>query len=205
MRKKLLKTFILLGILAVLTSPSYAQFSTVVETSVANVTGNSAVLQALVNPNGYISTMWFEYGTDSNLYTWSDTEHLAIDDVNYAIPFARTTSGLRPNTPYYFRAVVDNGRNETKGDIFYFVTTQGSQSNTVVNNSGTTNNTSATTSVNTTNNTNNTDTTNDSSLSLTANALFAGGFLPNSFLGWLILISILVAILFVLKKIVGVT
>ncbi len=206
MSTKLLKTFGILSIFTLSTSVSFAQVGVILSTSVTNVTSNSATLNTEVNPSGYTSTTWFEYGTDNNLYTSNETEHLLIDDVNYAVPFARNISGLRPNTPYYFRTVVDNGRNETKGNIFYFVTPQASQSNVSINTVNTAKTNNSNTTSTTTNNVDvkNSD-TNESGSLLSANALFGGDFLPSSFLGWLILLLILFAIFWVVRKIVGAT
>lgn len=200
MFRNIYKTLIVLLVFAVFANTSWAQSGSIVSTSVTNVTGGGAVLQTTINPNGYIGTMWFEFGTDNNLFTWNETEHLAVDSAYTTQTFTRTINGLRPETAYYFRAVTDNGRNEIKGNIFYFVTPPASQSSVSVN---TTNTNSSNTKNTTTNNVkvNNTDTS-ENGASLSANTIFAGGFLPTNLLGWLILLFVAGAIIYLVKRIV---
>lgn len=198
MLKKIIKTSIAFLVFAIFASTTLAQSGSIISTNVSGVTSSSATLRGEVNPNGYISTMWFEYGTDSNLYSWNETEHLAIDDINYPITLARTIGGLRPSTAYYFRTVIDNGRNETKGNIFYFVTSQAvssqTGSNTFPDNSNNVNYNEATQAEDTS------DSNENVKSALSANAIFGGGFLPDDLIGWLILIFIAIAIMYLVKK-----
>ncbi len=198
MFRNIYKTLIVLLVFAIFAHTSSAQSGSIVSTNVTNVTGNGAVLQAEINPNGYIGTMWFEFGTDSNLYTWNETEHVAIDDAYYPRAFSRTIGGLKPNTAYYFRAVTDNGRSEIKGNIFYFVTGNATQSGNQNNQT----NQSTENAVNKNNSTSDTEDAKNTGVVNTANALFAGDFLPTNLLGWLILLFVAGAIIYLVKKIV---
>ncbi|MBP6866243.1 MAG: hypothetical protein KBC12_01735 [Candidatus Pacebacteria bacterium] len=82
----------------------------------------SAVLNASVNPGGTRTTAWFEYGTNSSLNTWTETQHELIGTFNYAKAFSQTVYNLQPNTLYYFRVVTNNGYDTYRAGILSFTT-----------------------------------------------------------------------------------
>ncbi len=82
----------------------------------------SAVLNASVNPGGTRTTAWFEYGTNPNLNTWTETEHQLVGTFNYAKSFSQTVYNLQPYTTYYFRVVTNNGYSTYKAGILSFTT-----------------------------------------------------------------------------------
>jgi len=99
---------------------------------------NTVTLEGSVNPNGYLTTAWFEYGTSKDLSTFSETTHTAIGDNTSATPFSSSVSNLLPNTTYYFRIVADNGRRTMNGGIFSFTTNNQTSVSTTNNNNLTT-------------------------------------------------------------------
>jgi hypothetical protein len=99
---------------------------------------NTVTLEGSVNPNGYLTTAWFEYGTSKDLSTFSETTHTAIGDNTSATPFSSSVSNLLPNTTYYFRIVADNGRRTINGGIFSFTTNNQTSVSTTNNNNLTT-------------------------------------------------------------------
>ena len=69
-------------------------------------------------------TTWFQYGTASGLWTYSETAHLYQGTSSYSnFPFYQSLNNLSPNTTYYFRAVSSDGSNTIKGNIVSFRTT----------------------------------------------------------------------------------
>ena len=70
------------------------------------VTSTTATLNASVNPENSATTATFVYGTDPMLMTGTTTTSartLAAGPSPW--PWARTVSGLTPNTTYYFEVV----------------------------------------------------------------------------------------------------
>ncbi len=90
--------------------------------SATNVGSNSAVFNGSVNPNGYTTTAWFEYGTGSTLASFNETTHTAEGAANGSSSLVQSTTGLNPNTTYYFRAVANNSYGTVKGNISSFTT-----------------------------------------------------------------------------------
>lgn len=94
-----------------------------VTTSVAtNVTTTTATLNGSVNPNGGVTTAFFEWGTNSDLSNPQTTPSQSIAAGNTAQPISATLTGLNPGTTYYFRAVAMNSAGTTRGSILNFTT-----------------------------------------------------------------------------------
>ncbi|OGM91292.1 hypothetical protein A2755_02770 [Candidatus Wolfebacteria bacterium RIFCSPHIGHO2_01_FULL_48_22] len=94
--------------------------SPIVQTKQATgVTHAQATLNGSVNPNGFNTTYWFEYGT-SKLSLTSLTPSQSIGtgagDVDAIM------SGLTPNTTYYFRVAAQNEKGKSFGSVLMFTT-----------------------------------------------------------------------------------
>ena len=97
---------------------------TVTTQSADTITQDSARLKGSVNPNGYQTTVWFEWGTSSTeLTNTTPKQTIAADtslhNVNY------TLSGLNSETRYYFRIVAQNNGGVSRGVVNNFQTESG--------------------------------------------------------------------------------
>ena len=215
--KNLILTLFVLGLVFVGASASAQTYYTTNNNSqmmqtTSNYTYTSSVdLNASVNPGGYTTTAWFEYSPDANFYNYSETEHVFIGAGYSDMPVAVTITNLMPNTVYYFRVITNNGRSTVKGNILTFVTTQNQNTNTV----STTNNTNyvnryVNTTPTYTNQTSNnaqlyttpvyTNTPATYSNTVVANPLFGTAFLPSNVFDWLILLILIFAIVWVIRR-----
>ncbi|MEK7581888.1 MAG: hypothetical protein AAB488_00975 [Patescibacteria group bacterium] len=93
-----------------------------------------AILNGYVDPNGNITTRWFEWGT-SNGYLGSQT--IKLNQGLSAGAFNQSITGLQPNTVYYFRAVGQSSSGQVYGNVLTFTTT--GYGNTIYNTGGGTN------------------------------------------------------------------
>ncbi len=76
-----------------------------------NVSGNSATLNAIVNPNGYATPVSFQYGTDPTLATFSSVNAGTLAAGGADVAVYATISGLQPGTTYYYRVLASNLEN----------------------------------------------------------------------------------------------
>ncbi len=76
--------------------------------SATDVTDTAATLNGVVNPTGYTTTAWFEWGTDPSFGAYSATPGSAIGGGATDIPVAVPISGLSAGTTYYFRVAASN-------------------------------------------------------------------------------------------------
>jgi hypothetical protein len=65
-----------------------------------------AVLNGLINPDGYTTSGWFEWGMDTNYSNAPQIQHFG--DGNVTLSITQSLAGLNPNTTYHFRAVAAN-------------------------------------------------------------------------------------------------
>ncbi len=124
-----------------------------VTAAATSLTTSGATLNGTVNPNGLaVTDAHFEYGTDSNLATFSTTGVQTLAAGFTAQAITASLSGLAPGTTYYFRVVATNSAGTSKGLILSFttvappptvvtaaatsVTTSGATSNGTVNPNG---------------------------------------------------------------------
>ncbi|MFA6397877.1 MAG: hypothetical protein WDK96_03495 [Candidatus Paceibacterota bacterium] len=114
---------------------------TIVTNTATNITLSGATLNGSVNPNGSPTTSYFQYGTNSNLTTYSTTSVVNQGSGTSAIAMTSNLSSLQLNTTYYFRAVAkDSTGTEYFGSILSFNTggnNNPNQAPTVTTNSAT--------------------------------------------------------------------
>jgi uncharacterized repeat protein (TIGR01451 family) len=87
----------------------------------SDVTCNSAVVSAWVDPQGSATTAWMQWGTSPSLSgsTFSSTPHT----YNNYETISATATNLSENTTYYYRGRFNNAsRGAWNGDIFSFTT-----------------------------------------------------------------------------------
>ena len=91
----------------------------VLRKAIKRVTATSALLRALVYPNGASTTAYFEYGT-----TKTFDAQTAPQNAGTAIPktIGRSVTGLLASTTYYYRAVATSTAGTTFGKTFSFTT-----------------------------------------------------------------------------------
>ena len=79
------------------------QVSTLPATAIAPA---SATLNGTVNPNGWPTTAWFQWGATTNYGNL--TSVTALGSGTTALPLSATLAGLTPGFPYYFRVAATN-------------------------------------------------------------------------------------------------
>ncbi|KKU73738.1 MAG: Peptidase M23 [Candidatus Wolfebacteria bacterium GW2011_GWB1_47_243] len=100
--------------------------------AVQSVFRNSALINGNVNPNGSLTTAWFEWGVTASL--GSRTMIQPVGMANYSDSYSAVLSGLLPGTDYYYRAVAQNAYGTTYGTILTFTTSAQTIVPVVVNN-----------------------------------------------------------------------
>lgn len=88
--------------------------------SATSLTANSAILNGTINPNGAITTYYFEYGTSSSY--GSETTKANTGSGTNSIPVTTNLTGLNSNTTYYCRIVATNSAGTIKGGQKSFTT-----------------------------------------------------------------------------------
>ncbi len=84
-----------------------------------NVNGNSATLNATVNPNSLQTTVYFEYGTTPYQYT---TPQQPIGSGTSNVSVSANITSISPNTTYHYRVVAANIAKTTYGSDMSFTT-----------------------------------------------------------------------------------
>ncbi|MGK2857622.1 MAG: glycoside hydrolase family 16 protein [Thermoanaerobaculia bacterium] len=87
---------------------------TVVTGPESAVTSTSATLSGTVNPNGWSSIGWFQYGTSTSYSSTTEASGQSVGSGTAEAPISKAVSGLACGTLYHFRAV---GRN-VAGDAY---------------------------------------------------------------------------------------
>lgn len=185
--------------------------STITTENATNISTNSVKLNSTIH-NSYGSTSaYFQYGTLSNLTSYTETVHINTGGINSSLAFNKVINGLTPNTTYYFRGVVKSNGGIKYGNIFSFKTlpvviVNNNQNNPIDDIEDKSNNQIDTTKEEVTieeSNQSIENINNDFQLeeksNLSANALYA--FLPSTTSQWIILIILIIAIFFVSRKI----
>jgi len=81
-----------------------------------------AVVEGLVNPNGYDSDAWFESGTDPNLSTFVTSTPIAVGAGTEYVSINQTLTNLSSDSTYYYRSAASNSEDTGVGDILNFST-----------------------------------------------------------------------------------
>lgn len=84
-----------------------------------DITAHSARFNAIVNPNGLVTTGYFIWGTALNEF---QTAPRPFGNELYNMLFPFSMLGLQPNTTYHYRAVATNNLGTTSGADVYFET-----------------------------------------------------------------------------------
>ena len=86
-----------------------------------NVTGTDPyTLSGTVNPNGFETTFYFEYGTDTSYGNRTPTGNAGSGDMTLTV--TAQVSGLQPNTTYHYRIVALNAAGTVVGEDRTFTT-----------------------------------------------------------------------------------
>lgn len=93
---------------------------TVVTSAATSVTASTATLNGTVNPNGILTSAWFEYGLTTSYGT--STASQAQGYGTSASPVNAALTGLTPNTLYHYRLVAQNGETTAYGSDLTFTT-----------------------------------------------------------------------------------
>lgn len=222
--KNLIKKLIVLALPVALAMSPFATFAGVINVNtVYSTTGTKeATVYGSVNPGGVMTTAWFEYSEDMNFLNYSETNHIFVGSQGNEFPVRATIKNLKPDSIYYVRIVADNTMGTVRGNTIMITTNPiiNNQVVNIVNTNGTvasvntkkvvetkivyvnTNNLNNNSNLNQNTNPNyNSNYYSNSNYNQSANALFGGDFLPNTFFGWLILLLIFLAILSILRRI----
>jgi hypothetical protein len=78
-----------------------------------SVSANSAMLNGTVNPNGYPTGAWFQWGTTTNY--GNATTATGMGSATDALPLSAALAGLTPGITYHFRVAATNGFNAVFG------------------------------------------------------------------------------------------
>lgn len=87
---------------------------------VSFVAENTAIINAGINPNGSTTTVWFDFGTTSNLSLKTNTQ--TVGDSFLVQDFRGTLSKLSPGTIYFYRITAQNQLSTQSGTTLSFKT-----------------------------------------------------------------------------------
>jgi phosphodiesterase/alkaline phosphatase D-like protein len=170
---------------------------TAITVSSAVLADNTAQMNGLIlTGNTNSSNSWFEWGVTPSLGNQTTSVLLGGSP---AIRHTNTITGLEPGTTYYFRAVAQNSYGINYGVTMNFTTT--GRVSAPVATGGTSNTTPTVPSKITSTDTTKVDNSiNPSSPSLLgANVVGSGTFFPMSLLGWMILITLILFLVYLGK------
>jgi uncharacterized delta-60 repeat protein len=85
----------------------------------------TATLNGSVNPNGAVTSAWFEYGLTTGYGSTTSTQ--AISNGTSAMPVSANLTGLAAFTTYHFRVVAQNGMTTAYGADLSFTTNTAAQ------------------------------------------------------------------------------
>jgi len=111
------------GTTASFTTTAVPQAPTVTTGGYSGVTGTTANVGGIVNPNRSDTLAWFQYATNSSFTGASTTTQQDLASGSSNVIFSAPLSGLTANTLYYFRAVASNSLGTVNGAAASFTTT----------------------------------------------------------------------------------
>lgn len=94
-----------------------------VTTGEASLTEDDLViLEGLANANGLLTTVWFEYGTSSGVYTGTSSTQTVggTNDTNVRIGNIHVVGNVLEGVIYYYRLGAQNSIGTSYGDEKYF-------------------------------------------------------------------------------------
>ncbi len=100
------------------TTPSHAK-PIATTNSATNKNGNSATLNATVNPNDLITSVHFEWGTAA-AYGHTTTPDISLPVGSDNISVSANIAGLTPNQTYHYKVVATNADGTTNGSDMSF-------------------------------------------------------------------------------------
>ena len=96
---------------------------TAVTESASAITGTTATLNGLVDPNGSVTTYTFEYGTSTSLGLSSVSQTTLATSGSQSVSVS--IGGLSTGTPYYYELVATNANGTTDGQMLSFTAGSG--------------------------------------------------------------------------------
>ena len=97
-----------------------ATVPTVVTNAASSVAAGSATLNGTVNPNGFATTAWFQWGTSIAYGSTTSSQSAGSGSSNVAV--SANLSGLSPNTTYHYRVAANNSAGTSYGSDVSFTT-----------------------------------------------------------------------------------
>jgi phosphodiesterase/alkaline phosphatase D-like protein len=94
---------------------------TVATLAASSIGKSTATLNGTVNPNGLSTNIWFEWGTDPTLSTYSSTTMQSTGSGSTTQSAEKVLTGLTTGTTYYYRAVASNSAGMIQGSIVNFL------------------------------------------------------------------------------------
>jgi len=85
-----------------------------------SITNGTAIINGQVNPNGALTTAWFEWGMDPNFYSYNSTASDPVGSGTGLQPFNASVSGLSGNVTYYYRLVAINDFGISRSQVLSF-------------------------------------------------------------------------------------
>jgi phosphodiesterase/alkaline phosphatase D-like protein len=101
-------------------APAVGKAPTTTTKPATSLTRTGATINAQVNPNGFSTSYWFEYGTNVNMD--SQTGFQNIGNASTSSNVSASLSGLAPQTKYYYRINAQNQFGTVNGTIMSFTT-----------------------------------------------------------------------------------
>jgi hypothetical protein len=88
--------------------------------AVTSVGATTATLNGNVTANGLATNVWFEWGSDSGLSTFTSTAYQSAGSGTTRQSINAPLEGLSTEKPYYYRVAASNSSGTTKGSILTF-------------------------------------------------------------------------------------
>ena len=113
------------SILSFATNSQSGSAPTVTTNNATSVTASGATFSSTITTGGLATSTWFEYATNASLTSPSSTQQVSQASGTTSVTYT-LSSGLVPNTLYYYRAAAFNALGSVNGQILSFTTLNGS-------------------------------------------------------------------------------